>query len=152
MTCSECQVQIFDGDLDRDAVVHLTGCDDCRGLDGEVRLNASALASMREEVIPARRARRWPWLVAAAAAVIAGIGLSYRPAPVVVPPQVATIQPQSVAPLLPEPVVAKPVPVHRTRPVKPAEPAEPLLVKFLTDDPDIVIYWLIDPVQGEQAL
>ena len=153
MTCSEWQVQIFDGELDRDAVVHLTGCDDCRGLDREVRLNASALAAMREEVIPVRRARRWPWLVAAAAVLIAGIGLSYRSAPVVAPPQVASIQLPSTAPVLPEPVViAKPVPVRRSRPVKPAQPAEPLLVKFLTDDPDVVVYWLIDPVQGEQAL
>jgi hypothetical protein len=51
---------------------------------------------------------------------------------------------------------AKPAPVRRARQVHPAKPApppaEPLLVKFLTDDPDIVIYWQIDPVQGEQAL
>jgi len=152
MTCSECQVQIFDSELDRDAVVHLTGCDDCRGLDREVRLNASALAAMREDVMPVRIRRRWPWLVAVAAVLIAGIGLSYRSAPVVAPPQVAAIQLPSAAPVLPQPVIAKPVPVRRLRPVKPAQPAEPLLVKFLTDDPDVVIYWLIDPVQGEQAL
>lgn len=153
MTCSDCQVQIFDGELDRDAVVHLTGCEDCRVLDREARLNASALAAMRAEVMPVRRARRWPWMVAAAAVAVAAIGLSYRPTPVVVPAQVAMVQPvAAVAPVLPAPAAVKPKPVSRPRPVKPAPLAEPLLVKFLTDDPDVVIYWLVDPVQGEQAI
>jgi hypothetical protein len=150
MTCSECQLQIFDGELDRDGAVHLAVCEDCRVLDREVRLNASALAAMREDVLPVRRARRWPWMVAAAAAVVlAVVGLSDRPAPVVVLPQVAMV-PAPVAPVVASPV--KPKPARRARVAKAAPPAEPLLVKFLTDDPDVVIYWLIDPVQGEQAL
>lgn len=156
MTCSECQLQIFqNGDeeveLGRDAVVHLTACAECRELDREVRLNASALAAMREDVLPVRRARRLPWMVAAAAAVVvAGIGLAFRTTPpVVVAPIVAKVQ--SVAPASPPPVPQPAPRVRRTRTVK-AVPAEPLLVKFLTDDPDVVIYWLIDPVQGEQAL
>ncbi len=148
MTCSECQVQIFDGQLDRDAVVHLTACDDCHELDREVRLNASALASMREDVLPVRRARRWPWMVAVAAAALMLVWSNTKP--VVVPQPVAVVQPEPVAAALPVPV--KPVRVRRARPANPAPPAEPLLVKFFSDDPDVVIYWLVDPVQGEQAL
>jgi hypothetical protein len=153
MTCSECQDQIFDGELGQDALVHLTGCDECRVLDREVRLNASAMAAMREDVVPVRSRRRWRWVVAAAATVLAVIGFAYRPEPVAVPQQVAVVEPHPVAPVLPKPVAAKRVPARRVRPAKTVQqPAEPLLVKFLTDDPDIVIYWLIDPVQGEQAL
>ena len=31
---------------------------------------------------------------------------------------------------------------------EPSEPAKPLVVKLLTDDPNIVIYWLIDNTGG----
>jgi len=151
MTCSECQLQIFDGELGRDAEVHLKECEDCRTLDQEARLNASAMVSMREDVIPVRRARRWPWLVAAAAVVVAAIGFSRLPEPNVAPVEVAVFLPEAIAPPLPIPLPDKPASA-RPRPARPALPAEPLLVKFLTDDPDIVIYWLIDPVQGEQTL
>jgi DNA-directed RNA polymerase specialized sigma24 family protein len=33
-------------------------------------------------------------------------------------------------------------------PPEPSEPAKPLVVKLLTDDPNIVIYWLIDNTGG----
>jgi hypothetical protein len=29
-------------------------------------------------------------------------------------------------------------------PPKPETPAEPLVVKLITDDPDVVIYWIAD--------
>jgi hypothetical protein len=45
-----------------------------------------------------------------------------------------------------EPVSAKPRTVpDRARPKAPRRPAaEPLLVKLVTDDPDVVIYWIAD--------
>lgn len=150
LTCSECQFQIFDGEMDRDALLHLTGCEECRALDREARLNSEALAAMRGDVIPVRRAvRRWPWVAAVAAAAVLVAGVFYEPTPAE-PARVVVVQPEPVAPTPPVPVRA--IPAHRARAVKPAAPAEPLLVKFLTDDPDVVIYWLVDPVQGEQAL
>jgi hypothetical protein len=41
--------------------------------------------------------------------------------------------------------------VRHVRP-KPAQPPAELLVKFFTDDPDVVIYWLIDSPKGELGL
>jgi hypothetical protein len=55
-----------------------------------------------------------------------------------VPPIAATTRTPEVAPVAPKP---KPGRVHRAR--KP--PTEPLLVKLITDDPDVVIYWIADP-------
>jgi hypothetical protein len=37
---------------------------------------------------------------------------------------------------------------HTEVPPEPSEPAKPLVVKLLTDDPNIVIYWLIDNTGG----
>jgi hypothetical protein len=37
---------------------------------------------------------------------------------------------------------------HRVRLAKKEEPAQPLVVKMLTDDPNVVIIWLVDK-QGE---
>jgi hypothetical protein len=49
------------------------------------------------------------------------------------------------APPAPEVVRSTPPPVVRRAPeIKPAVAAEPLLVKFFTNDPDVVIYWIID--------
>jgi hypothetical protein len=162
MTCSDCQVQIFEGELGRDALVHLTTCDDCRELDREVRLNAEALASMRADVMPVRQARRWPWVAAVAAAAVAAIGLSYWMTPYVGPIEhpviVADLKPPPaidvpVLPEIPRVLLAKPPAVRGARPAKPTvAPEQPLLVNLVSDDPDVVIYWLIDPVQGEQAI
>ncbi|MEO5923459.1 MAG: hypothetical protein ABIR70_06505 [Bryobacteraceae bacterium] len=162
MTCSECQVQIFECELGSDAVAHLTTCEECRALDREVLLNAEALSAMRDDVIPVRRARRWPWVAAVAAAAVAAIGLSFWMTPYVGPIHhpdiVADLTPPPVieAPVVPEiprMILPKPAVVRRVRAAKRAVTEEqPLLVKFFTDDPEVVIYWLIDPIQGEQAL
>lgn len=155
MNCAECQLQIFDGDLDRDAVVHLTQCNDCRELDREVRLNSAALAELCDEPLPAERPRRWwPIIAAAAAAVIAFLAVSHEepqfPSP---PAPVAHLTPPADPVLIP---ARAPVRHHRRvrKPQpKPAPPVEqPLLVKFITDDPEVVVYWIVDPNQGEPGL
>jgi hypothetical protein len=166
MTCNECQLQIFDGDLDRDAVVHLTECEDCRELDREVRLNGAALAELRDEPLPAARpSRKWqPWVAAAIAAAAAlAMVLSAPwdfPRPPVIgvdPPVVAQDKPlpaPEIRILNVRPVVKpKPQPKRELRPQpKAAVPEEPMLVKFLTDDPEVVVYWIVDPNQGEPGL
>ncbi len=162
MNCTECQLQIFDGELDRAATVHLTECDDCRALDREVRLNSAALAELRQEPVPvARRPRNWqPWAAAivAAAAAIALVLAAPRDFPH--PPAIQPPKPPVVAEVLPPSVPVKPQPrIRRPRPavakplLKPEPaPEQPLLVKFITDDPDVVVYWIVDPNQGEPGL
>ncbi len=99
-------------------------CRDCRDLANEIQINSEVLAALRDETItplvPAARLRRkavfW-WGAAAAVALIAlALPLTrYRP---------------PVAPVSAE------ADVRVTN--------EPLKVKILTPDPDVVIYWLID--------
>jgi hypothetical protein len=148
MTCSECQLRIFERDLDSDATAHLADCEECRALDREVGLNAEALTSMRDDLVPVRPKRRWPWAVAgmAAAAMLAVTAISEPPPPAPVtleapPPVELAATPQESAP------VVRPV---RRAPRKPADTAQ--LVQILTDDPDIVIYWLLDSDEGDNTL
>ena len=169
MTCTECQLQIFDGELDRDAVVRLKACEECRGLDREVRLNGAALAELGKEILPVRPRRSLApkgfdlrWVAGLAAAVVLGamVREAMRPAP---EPELVSVKqtfripdaPKVSAPEPALPVVSVPKRVA-VRPRKP-EPAMPLpaqqvLIKLVTDDPEVVIYLVPDPIQGEQAL
>ena len=156
MTCSECQVQIFDGELDRGAVAHLTECEECRLLEHEVRLNSAALAELRDDVLlSVAPKRRWLGYAALAASVLIAVAVgSYDDRPEFPEPPAPRIPPRVVQeiPAIPPLVLPGPPPDVKVA-VKPArKKEEPLMVKLLTDDPDVVIYWLIDPVQGEQAL
>jgi len=97
---------------------------------------------------PARGWRR-PWAYAmVAAALLLAIALWPRPsARIVAPAPPAPVA--AVARVQPAGPVAAPAVHHRTRPrkivlVKAEEPAEPLVVKLLTDDPNVIIYWITD--------
>jgi hypothetical protein len=163
MTCSECQAQIFEQELDRDALVHLAACEECGALDREVRLNAEALTSMRDDVLPVRpgrTSRPWQWGVAVAAAAIAAFLLSYRAAEEFAGPLGETIVAKLPEPEIPVPVIvgvpgmllpAAPA-VGTLLPPPPVEekaPKQDMLVQMITDDPDVVIYWLVGQIEGE---
>jgi hypothetical protein len=171
MTCSDCQLEIFEMELGRDALVHLTTCEACRELDREMRLNAEALAAMRGDVVPVRAARAsqpWQWGVAVAAAAIAAFLLSYQtseefegprgtpivtalPEPEVSIPVVAG-QPGTLLPAAPGIEVARLAIAKMQLPSPPNEDAKPkqeMLVQMQTDDPDVVIYWLVGQTEGE---
>jgi hypothetical protein len=111
-----------------------------RGLREE-EVDDAVLAAVRRRVMAevGRRRPFWLWgyaLAAGLAVVVLAIGLWPRPA--VPPPPVAPVL------RLPAPEVAKsPLPPPAPR------PSEPLLVKMFTDDPDVVIYWIIDRKNGE---
>ena len=67
--------------------------------------------------------------------------------PAVQPPRVAIAPPPApkAEPLPPAVASALPKRVVRVRRVKkplPPPPAEPLMVKLVTDDPNVVIYWI----------
>ena len=167
MSCREWEGQValfVGGDQPRDETEeierHLATCPDCRRLArdlshtrglledlGDEVPDEGALAAVRSRSLAAVRKRsRWPWLVAAAAALAIAIGISAGlriardPAP---PPRIVLLMPEAPA------VSREPAPVPRTaavatvRPVR-QEPAEPMVIKFLTDDPDVVIYWIAE--------
>jgi anti-sigma factor RsiW len=162
MTCRECEL-LLAGEIRNGAVEeHLRACPDCCAIAAELRENAVALSAMREEEIALERGLKSPlqakarstsniWIGAAAAAVLVlAFGLSRRPAPIA-PPQVARqVVPETPPPLPPLP--AKSAWPVRKKPPVPVETAqaEPLLVKMLTPDPDVVIYWLVEPKERSE--
>jgi Putative zinc-finger len=98
--------------------------------------------------------RRKAALAGIAMMIVGGtLWFSYRPAPRVdVPSQPeVVIPPPAVAAAPPKPVVPPPspnkLPVRRHKP-QPApqreEPAPQVTIKLLTDDPNVIIYWLVD--------
>ena len=168
MTCQECQIELFEDAPGRDALLHVAECQGCRELAREIRANAEALAALRGEELAARpfvqprRARPWIWGLAAAAALVLGIWLPRMldRQVVVVPEVTPAVTEAQVEPPAPAPEITKRTQAVRRAQARPApqevlpveEPAQPLLVKMLTPDPDVVIYWLIDPDKGEKTL
>ena len=162
MICRECEL-LLAGEIRNTAVEeHLGACPDCRALAGELRENAVALSAMREEELVVERGLKpplqakarstWPiWIGAAVAALLLlAFGLSRKPAPIA-PPQVARqLVPETPQPLPPPP--AKAIQPARQRPRVPVQTAraEPLMVKMLTPDPDVVIYWLVEPKERSE--
>jgi hypothetical protein len=155
-------------------IAHLEECPGCRALADDLRAGQTILSELRDESLEdmmaanvrhrvlarlpvehAGAARRyWRWALAAAVVVAVVLMLPWRAekqtekqAPLArvkqAPPQVAE------APL---PIVNAQTPVVRrrhhhaqARHATPPQPGEPLLVQLVTDDPNIVIYWLVDP-------
>jgi predicted anti-sigma-YlaC factor YlaD len=113
---------LADDEADASVEDHLHGCAKCRALQEELRENALALSSLRDDAHQASQRRpiveTLPRQVAAPATVTAKLA----PAP--------------AAKLA---VRSKPKRARRNAPV-----AEPLLVKMLTPDPDVVVYWIVD--------
>jgi hypothetical protein len=147
MTCQEWERLVANEEAAAEIEEHLSLCPRCRALADEMAANAAALRSMRDEVLPAvtfrrPRPRRWIPAIAAAVVILALLGVRLRPllGPVSPPPTVA------VRVSAPSPVLIIP---QRKPPATRRRPTQTLMVKMLTPDPDIVIYWLIEPNQGE---
>ena len=148
---------------------HLAGCEGCRGAAALYGADLELLREAHREPLEeahyaAVRARvlaelgrnrrpvwRWMWvggLVAAAAAAV----LLLWPRAVQTPEriEIAAIRPAA-------PQIEEPRPAHVTHPRRAIRapsfaavseperhPAEPLVVKLLTDDPNVIIYWIAD--------
>ena len=168
MNCTEWEERIAlhaQGDLPPQecaaAERHLAECAECREFLADLRqslaalraahaepLEASAYAAVRARVlerIDHGRGRAW-WLgwigaLAAAAAVLVTLLLP-RPVP---PPKLAVAPPPGLnrqPALVPAPPEVSP-PAKSATPKRRAAPRpESLLVKLITDDPDVVIYWI----------
>jgi hypothetical protein len=162
MNCVDREQQIAlyaGGDLEETSELqqHLAGCAECRLFLNEMTASlvslrceafeATAVDAMRARTMAALRPERsvlWPLMRYAAAVLIVIGGLvawkMQYPAPL--PVIRAAVSDPKLAPV----TVMKPS-MQQTRRVKkprPAEPREPVVVKLLTDDPDVVIYWITD--------
>jgi hypothetical protein len=141
MTCQECELKLGMGE---DAGEHTSTCADCRALEEDLRLNTVALSGMKVR----STAARWQWAMAAAAAIVMAI-FAWKVTRVqkLAPPPVRIAV---VAPVRPVEKVALaghgPAPHRRVR----KEKFEPLKVKMLTSDPDVVIYWIVDRKEGSE--
>ncbi|HEY6340988.1 MAG TPA: hypothetical protein VIY49_05815 [Bryobacteraceae bacterium] len=147
-------------DFGEEIEAHLRMCPDCRALAGELRENAVALSAMHDEELPVVElasacnggfSRRWAAVAAAAALTLLAIALPWhRKAAVIVPPS-APVVAAAPAPS-PEIVAAAPIrkPRRKVARPKPPQPEETLVVRMLTPDPDIVIYWIVEPKEKSE--
>ena len=163
MTCQDCelhlaqfeaaQLEAAQSEISGEVEEHLHQCAECRALHEHLRANALVLESLRTEELPRvvvkvpRRKHVYPWRPlypwgAIAAALFALVLLAPRSQPVKpVASQVADEPAQPAPPpMLPQARETAKVESVRVRPQK----IEPLKIKMLTPDPDVVIYWLIE--------
>ncbi|HUJ23702.1 MAG TPA: zf-HC2 domain-containing protein [Bryobacteraceae bacterium] len=154
---------------------HLESCHRCREVAAELGESQAALKALRADSVenqvfqdirrevlrrlPATRATVvWPKYAIAATlvmALFAGWLWHLRPAASL---PAASLEVRPIAPLISAPPVAParaqqavaslPRLRKHHRHTVPAFKSEPLLVKMLTDDPQVVIYWLIDQNGG----
>jgi hypothetical protein len=154
MTCQECELLLAQDEISSEIAVHLAECSGCRLLAAELSENADTLRAMGEEVLPVAPIRLrpshpwWKW-TSAAAAVIITLGDAWWASRPAQPPHMVSID-VNVTGVIPKrevPYVKADISETLTPRIIPAvqvtEP-EPLEVKMLTPDPDVVIYWLID--------
>jgi anti-sigma factor RsiW len=154
---------------ERLVAAHLESCAGCREFAAEMRDSQTALKQLRMDLVEEstlqevraevlnrlsipRKTAAWP-RYAIAAMLVAGLwaGWLWRArtaAPLEVQPRALVMAPPVVEAPAPRPRV-RPTPVarHRVR-RSPAFKSEPLVVKIVTDDPQVVIYWLVSQNGG----
>jgi anti-sigma factor RsiW len=167
MNCEECQERIAVDADSAEVERHLETCAECRefrarldqvlGLLQETHreaLGEAELLQVRERVrerISAGRRRRVPVWAGGLAAALALLAVwiaqrQERPASDRERPLAAVVRSETVpkpAPTAPVKTTS-PARARRVRHAQPRPPAEPLTVKLITDDPNVVIYWIID--------
>jgi anti-sigma factor RsiW len=151
---------------------HLAACDSCRAYAAEMWESQAALKALRNEyvetsafeqvranVLAARprawRSQAWPRYAIAAGlvtALLAGwlVRRQTDNTVVGVPPVRAVLPTPPAQPLvrLRQPKVLVARARRRSRRQAPRFKSEPLVVKMITDDPQVVIYWLVDQNGG----
>ncbi len=171
MTCPEWEARIalaVEGDAPAGEVeAHLAACPGCREFAEELRASQSAFKELREEAVDQamldairgramaaiaaaapRRPARWWWALAPAAAAVAILLVMIMRVPEPRAPaggfRGAGFSPRGAsAPLPASRAEARPRPKGRPTSGR----REPLLMKIVTDDPDVVIYWIVEDKQ-----
>jgi hypothetical protein len=163
MNCSECERIIASEAPAAGVDEHLRGCAVCRAFAEDIEANRAALApltvhqaaldAVRARVLDRiesqrRRSRRWMWPFALASAAmlwtIIFLPRFRNPAP---PQPIEFAKTPKLIAYTPRPVV-RPASQQR-RPESASAKREPLVVKMLTNDPDVIVVWLVD--QGGDA-
>ena len=159
MNCSDWQTRIAADETDDPAVAeHVKVCVECREFACDLAMNMAALRSveidpsayveLRARVMAAIEPKRrfgWLWSFGAAVAAAACLAVIWWTAPLRGP---ATPRPQAVVYSIPAPLpVERTVAVHRKKLAR--KPAPLTAIKLLTDDPNVVIIWLVDEKKGD---
>jgi hypothetical protein len=174
MSCQEWELRLAADESGPEVEAHLAECPACRALAEELAANSEAMLALGEEVmppvvLPRRAPSPWRWTAAVAAMLVAGFGLWYVLGPVRTPPTTVRV----LAPATDPPQVEPPLPaIAQTRIVRPSRrpvqrpsswrligfnettdedgnPTTEALMRKVTRDPDVVIYWLIEPKKEE---
>lgn len=164
MSCTEWEREIEEQADTPDLAEHLRVCSSCRDFAREIELNRTALQALavdpaalqavRSSVLQRIEAKQrrmawwiWPAAAAACAAIVCAVLLMPRllnPAP---PAGVEFAKNPPRIEWTPKPIPARPV-ARKFGPVvakaAPARKPEPFVVKMLTDDPNVIIIWLVD--------
>jgi predicted anti-sigma-YlaC factor YlaD len=168
-TCLDWEQEVAGDSESAELAEHLRACESCREFAQELEKNQTALRAI--EVHPAafdavrrrvlgeiegerRRTKWWSWSAVAAAAFLAVICFFYAvrrwPTPGAPTPLTARMDPPRIERT--PPPVRQVAPRPRIHPrfapdvgkATSAEKTEPLVVKMLTDDPNVIIIWLVD--------
>jgi len=151
MKCAECELLLTQDEVNPEVATHVAGCPGCRSLAGELQANVHALRALGAESVPAapvqiRPAYPWWRWSSAAAALFLTVGGTWWASRPPKPPQIVSVDVTGIVPrevpVLPAKIPEKLTPT--VVPVVPVANTEPLRVKMLTPDPDVVIYWLVD--------
>ncbi len=172
MSCQDWELRLAADETGPEVEAHLAECPACRELAAELRANSEVLAALCDEVmppvvLPRRAPSPWRWAAAVAAMLVAGFGLWHAFGPARTPTSTITVR----APLVDAPKVEPPLPVIAQARVPSRRPAvkrpswrlvgfnettdeedgprTQALVRMVTSDPDVVIYWLIDSKKEE---
>jgi hypothetical protein len=166
MICAEFERLVAEGageTLER----HLGECATCRELTGALReigqnqISDAALVAVRAGVLERLGRRRrfgwWWWMPAAAAAALAVwlVLLAWPRPAAVAPPQIVWRTP--AAPPVRMPVARRvarkrrPAPARAPVMVASARPAQRITIKMITDNPKIVVYWIVEPEEKGEA-
>ena len=155
MTCQEWELEIAGESEQTELAAHLAGCEHCRAFAREIEEDRAALASLApptaalhqvhvcvmSELHARRRRTAYLWWAAAAACLAAlAFGLLLRPR---APEKLAVV---IAAPKAPQVAIARASHPHRTRrgAALARSAPEPTVIKIFTDDPNVVIIWLVD--------